>query len=102
MGLPTQRCNIPSHALKEHVRIDLIEEERVKDKDTQDTGQIAEREGPQYPQETVEYTSPYKDRKGRRNPQGAHGTVEWFASHPLFQNWHDSKICNIAISSSDI
>ncbi|KAF7556386.1 hypothetical protein G7Z17_g1435 [Cylindrodendrum hubeiense] len=46
------------------------------------------------------YTSPYKDRKDR-SPERTPGTCEWFTSHRIFQNWHDSTEASLLWVSAD-
>ncbi|KAN0076427.1 ankyrin repeat-containing domain protein [Elaphomyces granulatus] len=44
--------------------------------------------------------SPYRDRK-ERNPERIHGTCEWFLTHELFRDWHESKSSTMLWVSAD-
>src|ERR1700727_2368734 len=46
------------------------------------------------------YKSPYRDRK-ERNPERIHGTCEWFLTHELFRDWHESKSSTMLWVSAD-
>ena len=45
-------------------------------------------------------TSPYRDRK-ERNPDRIQGTCEWFVTHKLFRDWHESKSSTMLWVSAD-
>ncbi|KAN0078947.1 hypothetical protein V8E54_005460 [Elaphomyces granulatus] len=44
--------------------------------------------------------SPYRDRK-ERNPDRIQGTCEWFVTHKLFRDWHESKSSTMLWVSAD-
>ncbi|KAN0066704.1 hypothetical protein V8E54_015174 [Elaphomyces granulatus] len=44
--------------------------------------------------------SPYQDRK-ERNPERIRGTCEWFLTHELFRDWHESKSSTMLWVSAD-
>jgi ankyrin repeat domain-containing protein 50 len=44
--------------------------------------------------------SPYRDRK-ERNPERIQGTCEWFLTHELFRDWHESKSSTMLWVSAD-